>query len=59
MQWKAGRKNCFMGAIENQLHVHIYSNNGRLLQMLLGWIYLGKYSNLERMIPITRTYILT
>ena len=36
MQWKAGHKNCFMGAIENQLHLHIYSHNGRILQMLLG-----------------------
>ena len=36
MQWKAGHKNCFMGAIENQLHVHIYWHNGWILQMLLG-----------------------
>ena len=25
-----------MGAIENQLHVHIYWHNGWILQMLLG-----------------------
>ena len=43
MQWKEGHKNCFMGAIENQLHVHIYWHNGWILQMLLGdltWLIL-------------------
>ena len=46
MQWKAGHKNCFMGAIENQLHVHIYWHNGWILQMLLGGSTLA---NIERL----------
>ena len=54
MQWKAGHKNCFMGAIENQLHLHIYSHNGRILQMLLGGIYLGEYCNLEGMMQVKK-----